>query len=163
MAEGGGVTLRPGTRGDLAGVNAVVEAAVMGWDLPERVKRLSMDSYRYHDHDLDHVALLVAEADGAVVGVAATEDADPADCPEGKRALLLHGLYVLPGHQGQGLGRRLLAAVAEEARGQGYAGVLVKANKDAQGFFAARGLGAVPVQDPGRDYPYRFWLDLGEV
>jgi GNAT superfamily N-acetyltransferase len=152
------VQLRPGTRDDLPAVNRVIEAAVMGWDLPERVKRLSLPTYRYDEHDLEHLDLTVAD-DGAgdVVAVAAAEAADAADAPAGCRALLVHGLYVRPDRQGAGVGRLLLGVLEDIAAGQGWDGLLVKAQASAGGFFEAVGFEPLPIRDPDRDYPHRYW------
>ena len=150
--------IRPAGAADLARMNAVVERAIATWQLPERVKRLSLPSYRYHAHDLLHLHLAVAEADDAIVGVAAWEDASARDVPGGARGLLLHGLYVDPSHQRRGLGSALLDAAVAAARAGGFDGVLVKAQADASGFFASRGLQRLPVEDPARDYAHRFWL-----
>jgi hypothetical protein len=69
---------------DLDAANAVVEAAIMTWDLPERVKRLSLASYRYNVHDLEHLTIMGAlDAAEAIVGVAAWEPASAADTPDG--------------------------------------------------------------------------------
>jgi hypothetical protein len=43
------------------------------------------------------------------------------------------------------------------AREQRFDGLLVKAQSDAVDFFVARGLQRLPVVDPDRDYPHRFW------
>ena len=157
------IRLRFAQTGDLDDLNAVIEAAVMGWNLPERVKRLSLPSYRYQEHDLDHLRLLIAETgtDG-IVGVAAWEPAAAGDAPTGAKAMLLHGLYVAPRRQLGGIGTRLLEAAATAARQAGCDGLLVKANPDAQGFFAHRGLDRLLVEDPTRDYPYRYWLPLSD-
>jgi hypothetical protein len=73
---------------DLPEINGVVGRAIATWQLPERVKRLSLPSYRYHVHDLIHLHLVVAEDDEhALVGVAAWEPANPRDLPAGKRGL----------------------------------------------------------------------------
>jgi len=152
------IRLRPATPGDLDAVNAVVECAVMTWNLPERVKRLTLPSYRYSEHDLEHLQVVLAEdADRAALGVAAWEPASPRDLPVGKTGLLLHGLYVDPGRQRRGVGSRLLEAAVTAAREQGVDGLLVKARPEAEGFFRARGLKPLPVVDPDRDYPHRFW------
>ncbi len=154
-------TLRAARVDDLEAINAVVERAVTTWNLPERVKRLAMPSYRYHAHDLQYMHVAVAEIDGeGLVGVVACERAATRDCPQGRRGLLVQGIYVDPERQRHGVGGRLLAAAAAAAREQGCDGLLVKAQADAVGFFEARGLDRLAVEDVERDYPHRFWLDL---
>jgi len=156
-----GIKLRPLTAEDLDGANAVIEAAIMTWQLPDRVKRLSLPSYRYDANDLEHLTLVraVDEAD-AIVGVVSWEPASASDTPNGVRGLLLHGIYVIPTLYRTGIGSRLLNAPIEAARQGGFAGLLVKANRDAQRFFSAKGLQQLSVMDAWRDYPYRFWRDL---
>lgn len=152
------VQLREGTLQDLDLANAVIERAVMTWDLPERVKRLAMATYRYTEQDLEHLQLVLAEAtDGRVLGVAAWEDADPKDTPDGCHGLLLHGIYVDPTVHRGGVGTHLLAAAEVAAREQAMEGVLVKAQRGAEGFFVARGFRKLTVRDPARDYPHRLW------
>jgi len=146
---------------DLPAINAVIEAAVMGWQLPERVKRLSLPSYRYDAADLQHLQMQVLRDDAScIVAVAAWEAADPRDTPAQQAGLLLHGLYVRPDFQRQGLGKKLLQAAQQAALAGGYAGLLVKAQADAENFFAACGLVKLPVEDAARDYAHRYWLAL---
>lgn len=146
---------------DLAEANRVIEAAIMIWDLPARVKRLAMPTYRYHEHDLDHLTLVGATtADGVIVGVVAWEPAAPRDVPDEGHGLLLHGIYVSPDRLGTGIGSRLLDAAIDAARAGGFDGLLAKAVPSAQGFFSARGLQRVPAKLPENDYPYRFWKDV---
>jgi len=97
------------------------------------------------------------------VGVAAWEAAVERDCPRGRRGLQLHGIYVTPDQQRRGIGARLLSAVAMAARAQGCDGVLVKAQADAEGFFGSQGLQKLPVLQPNRDYPHRYWLDVTDL
>ncbi len=152
------VRLRRAEEADLAPLNAVIERAVMTWNLPERVKRLSLATYRYQAHDLEHLHIVLAEDAGqAIVGVAAWEPATARDVPDGMRGLLLHGLYVDPAHARRGIGSRLLEAALDTAREQGFDGLLVKAQSEAVGFFATRGMAPLPVADAARDYPHRFW------
>jgi GNAT superfamily N-acetyltransferase len=147
---------------DLDEINAVIERAVRTWQLPERVKRLTLPSYRYSQHDLDHLHLVLAEDAGrAVLGVAAWEPADTGDAPAGRSALLLHGLYVDPDRQRRGTGSRLLDAALAAATDQGFDGLLVKARPEAEGFFLARGLERLPIAEPEREYPHRFWKAVG--
>lgn len=153
--------LRMAHAADLDAVNKLIEAAVMGWALPERVKRLSIASYRYDEHDLSFLELALAEtANPGLLGVAAWEPADSADVPDGCAALLLHGLYVAPVRQGGGVGTWLFAAAEQAAIGRGLDGVLVKAQADFAGFFRRLGLEPLPVRDPARDYVHRYWRPL---
>ncbi len=153
--------LRAARAVDLDPINVLIGRAVMTWSLAERVKRLALPSYHYQSQDLDHLQILVAEDQAAnLAGVAAWEPAAERDCPQGRRGLLLYGLYVDPDRQGRGVGSRLLAGAAAAARADGYDGLLVKAQADALGFFQARRLERLPVGDSAQSYPNRFWLDL---
>lgn len=152
------IWLRPAMPADLAAINAVIERAVMTWNLPERVKRLTLPTYRYQPHDLEHLHIVVAEdADRALLGVAAWEPASARDLPAGKTGLLLHGLYVDPDRQRGGIGTRLLDAALTAAGEWGFDCLLVKAQPDAADFFLARGMQRLPVVNHDRDYPHRFW------
>lgn len=155
-----GVSLRQASRDDLAALNKMIERAVQSWNLPERVKRLALPTYLYNEYDLQHLHIeLAVESECGVVGVASWEAATERDCPQGKRGLLLHGLYVDPAQQRRGTGARLLSATADAARVQGYDGLLVKAQADAGGFFSSQGMQLLAVKDASRDYPNRYWLD----
>lgn len=129
----------------------------MTWNLPERVKHLSLPSYRYSEHDLAHQSIVVAQQEQRIVGVAAWEKAEPADTPDGQPALFLHGIYVDPQQQRQGVGRKLFAAAEHAACEQALAGLLVKAQADAVPFFTALGLHRLEVKNTARDYSNRFW------
>jgi GNAT superfamily N-acetyltransferase len=158
------MNIRPARLADLESINRVISAAVMTWDLPERVKRLALSSYHYHAVDFAHFGMCVAEQHDQIVGVAAWEPADPRDLPDelavGAHGLLLHGLYVDPSHQRQGLGRLLLQPVLQAAQQASVAGVLVKAQSDAVPFFRALGWTELAVRDRVRDYPHRYWQAL---
>ncbi|HSG88684.1 MAG TPA: GNAT family N-acetyltransferase [Pseudomonadales bacterium] len=154
------IGLRDGTRADLERVNAIVEAAARSWGLAERVLRLALPSYRYADADLDHMTLRLAERDGALVALSALEEADPRDTPANAPALLLHGIYVDPDAHGRGIGTLLVNDALDAVRAAGRAGLLVKAQQQANGFFEALEFEAVPVTDPLRDYPHRWWRPI---
>lgn len=158
------ISLRRAGVADLAAINRVIEQAVKTWNLPERVIRLALPTYLYSEYDLQHLhVVLVEDGSGAVLGVAAWEEAALRDCPGGKCGLLLHGLYVDPDRQRLGIGRRLLSAAADAAKSGGYDGLLVKAQTDAEGFFSSSGLQRLAVADDSRDYPNRFWLDTRQM
>jgi len=159
--DAGNWALRAAGAFDLPAVNEVIESAVLTWEVPARVKRLSVPLYRYSEHDLDFLNLVVAEAERiGIVGVAAWEEADAGDAPAGHSALLLHGIYVAPDQHRKGVGTRLFEAAEMAASLRGFDGVLVKAQPGAGDFFLALGLERVPVQDCSRDYPHRFWKSL---
>lgn len=143
---------------DLDSINRVIEAGVMTWVLPERVKRLSLPVYCYTRQDFVHLGMVVAEnRRQQILGAAAWEEADPKDAPEGRRALLLHGIYVKPSHHRQGIGRRLFTAVEAAVVERGCDGLLVKAQQDATAFFESMGMYSLPATDPLRQYAHRFW------
>ena len=101
--------ISPARVSDLDAINDIVSACVMGWDLPQRVKRLAIDSYRYNADDLAHQDIYVAQGAGSLaLGVGALEAASASDLPANHSGLLLHGLYIKPEQQKQGIGRSLL-------------------------------------------------------
>ncbi len=155
------VRLRIGKAADLGSVNSLIQSAIATWELPERVKRVSKPLYHYDEIDLQFQQLLIAQADdGDIIGTAAWEPADPVDAPAGNSALLLHGIYVAPGLHRQGIGSRLLNAAEEVARSGKLDALLVKAQAGAELFFLARGYQKLPVIDPRRDYPHRYWKKI---
>lgn len=140
----GGMHLRPASTADLDGINRTIEAAVHTWDLPDRVKRLAMPSYRYDPVDLDQLTVVVAcDASDEIKGVVAWEPADVAG------ALSVHGLYVQPDHQRLGLGSRLLEAARSAAADRGMTEIRVKAQGDARPFFERLGFATVEPQTAG--------------
>ena len=152
------VTLREASKADLVAINQVIDAAIMTWKLPERVKRLSLPSYHYKEHDLQHIKLIVAEDDKQnIIGVAAWEQADPNDAPANYSPLLLHGIYVYPEKHHQGIGKQLLHAAEQAAIKQNYDGLLVKAQASAAGFFVAQGMRPLSIENENRDYAHRYW------
>lgn len=152
------LTLRAITPSDLPAINQVIEAAVQTWNLPDRVKRLSLPSYQYDAFDLSQLAITGAWLNDTAVAVAAWEPAELADNPPEQRLLLLHGLYVAPDHWRQGLGTRMIAAAQAASAEKGLTGVLVKAQADAVPYFVSRGFRPVPVTDTRRDYQHRLWM-----
>jgi predicted N-acetyltransferase YhbS len=152
------ISVRPAQDSDLAAVSDVIDAAIMTWDLPERVKRLSRSSYHYNEADLRHYAIQVAMLGGRIVAVVAWDR--QAHSVEQQQGLLLHGLYVHPDHQRQGIGARLFALAEQTARDFGLDGLLVKAQKDAQAFYRAHGMHQLAEDDSDSNFSARYWKRL---
>lgn len=152
------MTLRNAEQRDLAQINDLIAAAMATWQLPQRVKRLSLPLYRYNANDLEHLEVIVAEtAANTIVGVAAIEAADESDCPRGLNAALLHGIYVDPFNHRKGIGTRLMRYMQVTAASKNFDGLLIKANPEATSFFEAQDFEMLPIGDPSRDYSYRYW------
>lgn len=58
------IHIRPFSQAELTPVNRLIKAAVMTWNLPKRVKRLSFSGYYYPNFDLNQLEIFVAENDG---------------------------------------------------------------------------------------------------
>ena len=86
----------------------------------------------------DQMAFVGANANGRLVGIASGCRSNEPSAPD---AGVLDKLYIVKAGQGLGLGRRLLAAVAEALHAQGHAEmiVVVHADNPAAQFYAAMG------------------------
>ena len=128
------IDIRDAVVTDLPAINTVIDAAIKTWDLPARVIRLSLPSYHYNESDLQHLSMIVAEQDNCVIAVAAWEKADIYEVDDDINAALLHGIYVAPEFQSKGVGRQLFNHVEKVAMKAGYESLIVKAQKQANGF-----------------------------
>ena len=82
------IGIRPAGQADLEAINRVIEAAVMTWHLPDRVKRLSLPAYRYDSVDLVHLDIVLAEDSRQnIIGIAAWEQATTRESPAGSKVL----------------------------------------------------------------------------
>ena len=154
-------SIRQGTLEDIDQINRVLEQAVMSWDLPDRVKRLAIPSYRYHAYDMNSMSFYLAEdASGEVRGVAALEAIPSSKDQENSPSMLLHGLYVIPECHHRGIGSQLLLAAEEHAQREGFSGLMVKAQAEAKAFFSRNGYKELAVEDARKDYQYRLWKSL---
>lgn len=151
------ITIRPASQQDLVTINQLIAAAVMTWDLPERVKRLSLPSYFYNEVDLKHFEIIVAVQNKIIVGVAACEEVNPEELPANKTGLLLHGLYIDTDSQKQSIGTQLLIEIEKITKDKGLDGLLVKAQKDAIPFFIKQGMQPLKITNPDKNYEKRFW------
>lgn len=146
---------------DLKAINDVIEAAIGDWSVTDRVKRLALPVYRYDSHDLTHLQIDLLFQGGLLAGVVAWEAAGPEDTIGRDREALLHGIYVHPERQRTGIGRGMLESARRSAAAAGFSGFIVKASKDARGFFETMGLDRVAGN--ASDYPYLYWLDFKTV
>ena len=158
------IDIRLAVQADLDAINRVIEAAVMTWDLPNRVKRLSLPVYRYDCVDFDHLDIVLAEDRRQnIIGIAAWEQTDAKELPAGNRALSLHGIYVDPSYQQQGIGSKLFRVVEKAACKRGFDGLLVKAQQGANGFFISLGMQRLQAEEPQHQYANRFWKSAAGI
>ena len=152
------ISVRPAKGEDLTSINQIITDCVYRWDLSDRVKRLTLQSYLYDSHDLDHLDIFVATNKGGdMLGVAALESANSSDLPANLSGLLLHGLYVAPEYQRKQVGNKLMDHSMEHVKQQQMQGLLVKAQPDANSYFEKQGFECLPVNNINKDYPYRWW------
>lgn len=152
-------SIRPACSADLCALNRVIDAAVMSWELPERVKRLALDSYHYTEVDLEDYRIMLAVETDRLVGTIAW-DRQPHKRDSGQHGLFVHGLYVLPGEWRRGIGRKLFNTAIQTALSSSLDGILIKAQKEARAFYEALGMYELPVNDSTREYAHRYWLAL---
>ena len=147
---------------DLEGINQVITDAVMIWPIAERAKRLIIPALCYSENDFGYFKILVWINRQQIIGIAAWDSDRPIETEKGY-ARLLHGLYVAPDFQGQGIGQALMAQVKQRVSvlcsGSALDGLLVKAERVFISFFEHCGLERIfPVLI--EDYPYQFWQPL---
>lgn len=155
--------IRPADKHDLDAINSVIEAAILTWDLPERVIRLTLPTYKYSEMDLQHMSIVVACQKETIIGVAAWEQADPVDVPKNTRALILHGIYVEPMNQRQGIGAALFQAAEQATKQQKLDGMLVKAQKGSEPFYESQGMHKLDVVDAKREFENRYWKWIEKI
>lgn len=158
------IHLRTARPCDLPGINQVIEEAIMQWSLPDRVKRLALPSYRYTDMDYHHLQMTLAtDPNDRILGIIACEITFDESLAGKQPIYLVHGLYVSPPYQRQGIGTRLFEHAEREVLQNDYAGLLVKAQADARMFFTTQGMTALQDKHEGTRYAHRFWKDRKSI
>lgn len=153
----GRIRLRDAYPSDLCSINRLIASAIGTWRLTDRVKRISLPLYRYHEIDLQEMQIVVAHSGGDEIrGIAALEQADAGKMFDGLPTAVLHGIYVAPNLHRNGVGSRLLEKIETLVRSGGIAVLLVKARPEALSFFNARGFGKLTTGDDREDYPHQF-------
>jgi GNAT superfamily N-acetyltransferase len=143
-------TIRPAALSDAPELTVIARAAKRHWGYPEEWLAVWEPVLRITPEYVGRNTVLVAERDGGVVAFVGLVDA-------GTHWELDH-LWVLPEHQGHGLGSRLFAVALEEARSRRPGVLRIEAEPFAQGFYercGARQVGTVaaPVLGTPRDLP----------
>lgn len=152
------LAIRPAQRSDLDAINGVVEAAVMSWPLPAKLKRRALPDFHYHTIDLDVAMLLIAIGSRShVLGVVACEPARLTDNPQERNALLLDGLFIHPDYRDHGIAGHLLDEARALARRQGRDGLLVKVRAEVEDFFRDQGLTPLPHERAGAEDKPLLW------
>ena len=155
------IDIRPAGQADLEAIKQVIEAAVMTWHLPDRVKRLSLPAYRYDSMGLVHLDILLAEDSRQnIIGIAAREHRESR---AGSKELSLHGIYVDPLHHRQGIGSKLFRVVEEGVRKHVFNGLLLKAQQGSNGFFISQGMQRLQADDPLHQYANRFCKSAASI
>jgi putative acetyltransferase len=135
----------PVSKGDWLEARRLVEeyAASLPIDLSFQDFQQEVESLPNH-YGAPDGCFIVARRDGAVIGCGALRWFSDSACE-------LKRLYVIPVYRGEGIGRMIVAALIERARGLGYRSVLLDtlpAMSDAQALYASCGF--TPTS------PYRF-------
>lgn len=153
------------TTDELGTVNAIIAAAVLGWPMAARLKRVAVGVLSYDTLDLREMEMLLARVGGSPAGVAAWDPATVLHGRDGWSGVLLHGLYVHPEWQGNGVGTALQHAVADQATDLGFDALVVKSERVSVGYFERCGYETLAADALcGIEYPYlfRFPLDRAE-
>jgi GNAT superfamily N-acetyltransferase len=150
-------TIRKAEGHDLRAINRIIESAVMNWPTQKRLKQLAVRPLQYDEVDLAQYEVLVAEVHGEVVGVAVWDAEAATLLPNGEGGLL-HGLYVLPLFQRQGVGRKLMEAVFAVAAERNLPGLLIKAQRVSRSYFEHQGLELRAANED--EYPWQYWKRL---
>ncbi len=121
-------------------VNDIVEEAVSSWGIADRVRRLILPSLLYNEVDLQHMRFLLLDDEGGkAVAVAIWEEIGGTDTSSRTRKVQLHGLYVRPRWQRQGLGAGILEFVGLWVGMHGLDGITVRPWRESEAFFRRHG------------------------
>lgn len=152
--------LTQATIDDLPDINNIIELAISSWNLPQRVKRLSLSSYLYDELDLQHYTIFLAQVNNNTIGIISYEQAESKDVSLEKNVLFVHGLYVAPDFQRQGAGSFLIHAVEKIAKKNNLGGILIKAQKEAIPFYLKNKFMQIQATNARREYPERYWKSI---
>lgn len=132
--------LRPATLSDAPALTVIAQTAKRHWGYPEAWLEAWAPVLTITPDYVSENTLFVAERDGVPVAFVGLVDEDA--------FWQLDHLWVLPEHQGQGLGNRLFAAALEEVRARRPGLLRIEAEPFALGFYercGARQVGTIPA------------------
>ncbi len=152
--------IRPAVDADVPAIRAILDALLdtTSYEWTER-HRTDDDVRGWLDA---HPVTLVADDGGEVVGVAAYGPFRDWDVREGYRLTVEHTVHVRGDRWGSGLGRRLLQALIDRARAEGFHAMVAAVDGTNTGSIAFHErLGFVPVgRLPEIGVKHGRWLDL---
>lgn len=162
-----GLRFETATQADLEKINILVAEAVGTWPTSERLKRLAALPLRYNWADFQDFEMVLCYKAAAEIGVAVWQPNALIRLHNGDRAAWLHGLYVAPSAQGQGIGRELLKEIARRASSRHRYTLYVRAERFAEGFFERLGGRRLSSQEGpeggAQAYPHRFVMAVENV
>ena len=145
---------------DLTTVNLIIKSAVESWQVPDRLKRLSLPLLQYNTSDFEEFELFLHLQGDVADGVAALARDANFIGPHATRCALLHGLYVRSDSQRLGVGKAMQQIVTDHACEMGCEGLLVKAQRVSTSYFAKQGY--TEYVSPEIDYPYLYWKPISQ-
>ncbi|MEC8126158.1 MAG: GNAT family N-acetyltransferase [Pseudomonadota bacterium] len=143
------------TRERLQAINTVLTSSITTWNLVDRLRRLSSDTYHYRESNL---------IDDQVYGLRAQNKTPPAilalndnalELPRDLSSLQIHCLCVHADYQRQGLRQHLIENALKLAQMRHLNAVLVKSHESTVSYFEKQGFRLTPVIDEVCDFPYR--------
>ena len=152
---------------DLDKVNELIVAAIGVWPISGRLSRLAASPLSYDAVDFQDFEMVLCYKAAAEIGVAIWQPDASIQGDDYNQAALLHGLYVAPSAQGQGIGRALVKEIAQRASRCQRDTLYVRAERFAVEFFrrvGCRQLSSHEGPEAGpQAYPHRFVMTVADA
>ena len=152
---------------DLDKINALIVAAISAWPISARLSRLAALPLSYDAVDFQDFEMVLCYKAAAEIGVAVWQPDASIQGDNYNQAALLHGLYVAPTAQGQGIGRALVKEIAQRASRCQRDILYVRAERFAVEFFrrvGGRQLSSHEGPEAGpQAFPHRFVMTVADA